>query len=165
MFAKPVSEEGEQTRDEPPRLVRSSLVLIICKAKVLHKSDEEELIRFIEKLRYTHGIENFTYYTEKFRVIFYHVLLTAGIAGGIVFATLLLHNVTIFMHEEIPPKCRGLGTSTNCRSPYLRNRKWDILERTLELTGQILQDEGRMNTTIISRFRRMHPISWDEDYD
>ena len=47
MFAKPVSEEGEQTRDEPPRLVRSSLVLIICKAKVLHKSDEEELIREI----------------------------------------------------------------------------------------------------------------------
>ena len=103
MFAKPVSEEGEQTRDEAPRLVRSSLVLIICKAKVLHKSDEEELIRFIEKLSYTHGIENFIYYTEKFRVIFYHVLLTAGIAGGIVFATLLLHNVTIFMHDEIPP--------------------------------------------------------------
>ena len=69
----------------------------------MHKSDEEELIRFIEKLRYTHGIENFIYYTEKFRVIFYHVLLTAGIAGGIVFATLLLHNVTIFMHDEIPP--------------------------------------------------------------
>jgi hypothetical protein len=100
MSAKPVIEEGEQSRGGAPTIIKSNLNKVICIAKVLHKYDEEELSRYVEKMKYSHNIEIPIFRPQKVRVVIRHVLLTAGIAGGIVFMAIFLHNLTIMIHDE-----------------------------------------------------------------
>ena len=82
MSAKPVVEEGEKTRGGSPINIPSPHV-IACNALVLHQSEEDDLLRHIEKIREpTESIVESD--SEKKKVLTRHLLLTAIILFGVV---------------------------------------------------------------------------------
>ena len=93
MSAKPVVEEGERTREGSPVNIPSPHV-IACNALVLHQSEEDDLLRHIEKIREpTESIVE--YDSEKRKVLTKHLLLTAGITSIILFGVVIGHEALL----------------------------------------------------------------------
>jgi hypothetical protein len=93
MSAKPVIEEGERIRGGSPVNIPSPHV-IACNALVLHQSEEDDLLRHIEKIREpTESIVEHD--SEKRKVLTRHLLLTAGITSMILFGVVIGHEVIL----------------------------------------------------------------------
>lgn len=98
IYAKQVMEEGEEVKGAPV-IKKSNPNTVSCIAKVMHVHDEEELRRYIDKMRFTHDIEIAMYLSWRSKALKRHIFLTAGIAAMIVLMALILHAVIEFINE------------------------------------------------------------------
>jgi hypothetical protein len=91
ILAKPVIEEVEQIKGAPA-IIRSASS-VVCEAIVLHQSEEEHLLRHLEKIRDT--VESISHVSEKRQAIRGHIISTATFTSIILFTVVLSHELII----------------------------------------------------------------------